>query len=331
MRFNALPYIRNAGLFLLPTVMDYTHLQSKNSVTTCSFRVPPHTEPLRLDQALAQYVPDLSREAARKFIQHGAVWINNKRVQIQSRKIFPGDAVTLYTGREGYRRYYDIDPNNILYQDEYLLFYRKEPGIPSQAIVCDNYNNIYAALQRYLKVTSSMQYLGLHHRLDLETSGVMIFTRSPAVNRSIHYQFRDHQIKKSYLALVAGPLAWSEQALTSYISRRDSRYCCSETGPGKVARCRFTKLHERRDCTLLRAEPSTGRTHQIRLQLAFVGHPVLGDPLYGSGHTEQAPRTMLHAESLSITHPVHKKLLTVTADLFDDMQQLIMADAGNCT
>jgi 23S rRNA pseudouridine1911/1915/1917 synthase len=272
----------------------------------------------------------MSREQARKFVQHGAVWVNGKRAQVLSRKVFPGDEITLYVGRAGYKKYYEIDQGNILYQDEYLLFYRKEPGIPTQAVVCDNYNNLFAALQRYLKSSSSAQYLGLHHRLDLETSGVILFTRTPAINRNIHYQFKDHQVKKSYLALVSGSPSCTEHTLTSYISRQDGKYRCSATGPGKIAFCHFTILQKRGDITLLRAEPRTGRTHQIRLQLACTGHPVLGDPLYGSGHTARVPRTMLHAESLSIMHPVHKRELAVTAELFQDMQQLIVQDKTTC-
>lgn len=308
--------------------MNDRHMQNQSSVTTFSFTIKHHEASLRLDQALSIYVPDVSRERARKFIQLGSVWINGKRVQILSRKVFTGDAIALYVGREGYKKYYEIDPGNILYQDEHLLFYRKEPHIPTQAIICDNYNNLYAALQRYLKAAKKFRYLGLHHRLDLETSGVILFTLSPAINRSIHYQFKNHEVKKSYLALVVGSPTFTAQTLTSYISRAGGKYRCSERGPGKIAICHFITLMEWEGITLVRAEPKTGRTHQIRLQLAFLGHPLLGDPLYGDVPAEQVYRTMLHAESLSIIHPVYKKELTITADLFEDMRQLIMTDGS---
>ncbi|MCX5896091.1 MAG: RluA family pseudouridine synthase [Proteobacteria bacterium] len=292
-------------------------------ITKHHFMVDGNGDPMRLDLALSCYLKDMSREQARRFIQIGSVWINNKRVQVLSKPVFPGDEVVLYRGRAGFKKYYEIDPNNILYQDEHLLFYRKEPGIPTQALICDNYNNLYAALLRYIKANHGIPYLGMHHRLDLETSGVIVFTLSKGINRSIHYQFKDHRVKKSYLALVAGTPQFNTKEFTSYIGRQNGRYVCSLKGPGKIAVCQFTKLIERDKVTLIRAEPQTGRTHQIRLQLAFLGQPVLGDPLYGQGHTEMFTRTMLHAEQLSIIHPIHKKELIIRADLFEDMRRLI--------
>jgi 23S rRNA-/tRNA-specific pseudouridylate synthase len=113
------------------------------------------------------------------------------------------------------------------------------------------------------------------------------------------------------------------ETVTTYINRQSGKYTCSLLGPGKIAVTRFTTLREYGDRALLRAEPQTGRTHQIRLQLAFLGHSVLGDPLYGVGHTEDIPRTMLHAEQLTIIHPASKEELTIQAELFDDMRQLI--------
>lgn len=277
------------------------------------FTVSESSAGLRLDQAVARHVPELSREAAKKLIALGAVWIHERRVQILSAKVRAGDAVTVHIGREGWRQYYEINPDNILYEDQWLLLYRKEPGIPSQGIVCDNYNNVYAALMRYLKQKKEASYVGLHHRLDLDTSGVLLFTLSAKINRSIHYQFKDHRVKKTYLALVHGRPAFLETTCASFIGRRDGRYVCSETGPGKIATTVFTRLKEYQGYSAVRAEPETGRTHQIRLQLAFLGLPILGDPLYGHGAAAGWQRTMLHAESLTVFHPLQKKNIAIQA------------------
>jgi 23S rRNA pseudouridine1911/1915/1917 synthase len=288
-----------------------------------SFKPKENKTSLRLDQAIAYHLPEISREKARKLIQIGAAWVNNNRVQILSRKVVAGDKITLYIGREGVNRFYESTAENILYEDNWLLFYRKEPNTPSQALLCDNYNNIYAALLRYLKKKMTAPYLGMHHRLDQETSGVMLFSLSKKVNRSIHYQFKDLRIKKLYLALVEGNPTFDKKILTTYIRRQAGKYECSFKGPGKLAVCRFTNVLQGERFSLMRAEPTTGRTHQIRLQLAFLGLPVLGDSLYGSGRSEHFPRTMLHAERLSIIHPIYKKVLTVKAELFRDMKKII--------
>ena len=295
----------------------------QSPLTKYCFTVASDKAPMRLDQAIPLYIAEFSREQAKKFIQIGAVWINDKRVQIVSRKVKAGDEVALYAGRHGYRTYYEINQQNILYEDEYLIFYRKEPGITTQPLHCDAYNNLYAGLLRYLKASGKPAYAGMHHRLDMETSGVILFTLSKESNRSIHYQFRDHKVKKSYLALVNGIPQFDAETLTTYINRQAGKYTCSLVGPGKIAVSRFTTLRGYGDRALVRAEPQTGRTHQIRLQLAFLGHSILGDPIYGDGHTADIPRTMLHAEQLTIIHPVSKEELTIQAELFDDMRHLI--------
>ena len=287
------------------------------------FRVASDRSPMRLDQSIPLHISDFSREQAKQFIRIGAVWINAKRVQIMSRKVTAGDEVAVYVGRHGYRNYYEINQHNILYEDAHLLLYRKEPGIPTQPLHCDSYNNLYAGILRYLRAAGKPVYAGMHHRLDLETSGVILFTLSKNSNRSIHYQFRDHKIKKSYLAVVSGVPQFNSETLITYINRQESRYTCSRSGPGKIAVTRFTTLQKYENKALLRAQPETGRTHQIRLQLSFLGHPVLGDPLYGAGHTADIPRTMLHADRLTIIHPVSKEELTIQAELFDDMRHLI--------
>lgn len=293
------------------------------SIKKHTFSVPDQSAGLRLDQAVGRHLPDLSRETAKKFIALGAVWINERRVQILSTKVRAGDAVSVYIGREGCRQFYEINPENILYEDQWLLLYRKEPGVPSQGLVCDNYNNVYAALTRYCRKKTATPYLGLHHRLDLDTSGVLLFTLSARVNRSIHYQFKDHRVRKTYLALVRDNPPFQETTCTSFIGRRDGKYVCSGSGPGKIATTVFRRLNDYPGYSAVRAEPETGRTHQIRLQLAFLGFPILGDRLYGHADAMGCERTMLHAESLTVFHPIQKKNITVQAELFEDMQRLM--------
>jgi 23S rRNA pseudouridine1911/1915/1917 synthase len=295
-------------------------------VTTLSGMVAEPLHGLRIDQAVAGLFKDVSRERAKKFIAVGSVWLNGVRTQIVSRTVRSGDTVALYIGRRGFDRYYEIDPAHILYRDEWLLFYRKEPGVPTQGVVCDNYNNIFSALLRHLKQQQEAPaYLGMHQRLDLDTSGVVLFTLLPKVNRSIHYQFKDHRVRKVYRALVAGVPDFSEKRVETFIYRHDGRYRCSDKGPGKQAVTQFRMLAAFDGYSLLEAQPETGRTHQLRLQLAHLGHPILGDRLYGGTQAQGPSRTMLHAVSLSVFHPVTKNELTIEAPLFDDMLELIQA------
>jgi len=277
---------------------------------------------LRLDQAIGFFLPDVSRTQARRLITLGAAWVNEQRVQVQSRKVHNGDRVLIYEGREGWKMFYEADTAHILYEDEWLLLYCKESGIPTQGIFCDNYNNLYAGLQRLLKKRDKHSYLGLHHRLDLETSGVVLFTKNKQANRSIHYQFKNRSIDKQYLALVAGKPAFDELECNAVIAKENGKYVCGLDIVGKSAQTTFQKLHDFEGYSLLRALPHTGRTHQIRLHLAFLGHPVLGDSLYGGG-SGLCTRTMLHAEALRLTNPRSRKDLRVCAAVPEDMKRLL--------
>ncbi len=290
---------------------------------TYSFTADDTTHLLRLDQAIALAIEDISREKARKLVQIGAVWVNGKRVQVQSRKVKHSDEVQVYIGREGYEKRYEIQQGNILYEDEWLLFYRKEPGVPTQGIISDNYNNIYAGLLRYVKKAAPRPYLGLHHRLDIDTSGVMLFTKSNKINRSIHYQIKTRKVEKTYVALAHGTPGFDTRTVTTYISKKDGKYLCTSDGPGKSAVTTFTMRKQIGDYASIEALLHTGRTHQIRLQLAYLGLPIVGDGMYGAPDTPGVSRTMLHAQSLTVFHPLQKKNMTITADLFDDMKQLL--------
>lgn len=279
-------------------------------------------EPLRLDQAIERFLEGVSRRQARALIALGAAWVNGQRVQVLSRRVHNGDGVLIYEGREGWRMFYEAAAANILYEDDWLLLYCKESGIPTQGIFCDNYNNLYAGLLRLLKKRGKPAYLGLHHRLDLETSGVVLFTKNKQANRSIHYQFKNRAVDKQYLVLVKGKPSFDEREFSAAIAKRDGRYLCGPDIVGKPAQTFFKKLHDFEGYSLLRARPATGRTHQIRLHLAALGHPVLGDSLYGGG-SGLCGRTMLHAESLRLIHPRSRRELLVRASMPEDMQLLL--------
>jgi 23S rRNA pseudouridine1911/1915/1917 synthase len=287
-----------------------------------AFVVEGLAEPVRLDKAIVHFVPEISRVQARMLIAIGASWLNEQRVQVLSRQVNNGDRVLIYEGREGWKKFYEADEENILHEDAWLLLYCKESGIPAQGIFCDNYNNIYSGVLRLLKKRGKSSYLGLHHRLDLETSGVMLFTKNKQANRSIHDQFKNRSVEKRYLVLVTGNPDFDEREFSAPIAKKDGKYLCGPDIVGKPAQTFFQKLHDFEGYSLLRACPYTGRTHQIRLHLATLGYPVLGDSQYG-GSSALCARTMLHAESLGLHHPQTRKELLVRAPIPEDMQKLL--------
>lgn len=258
----------------------------------------------------------ISPAAAGDLIDFGSVYLDGRLERDRQRRLAGGEQVTINWPRGGVRRFYQIDPARILYRDRFLLAYNKEPGIPSQQVPADAYNNIYAAVQRFLESGSAKPpYVALHHRLDRETSGVMLFVVDRSINRRLSDAFKAHTVIKDYLVWVAGNPAADRWTAADDINRKNGRHTTVPRGQGKPAETVFQVLAREPEQTLLWARPKTGRTHQIRLHLAAAGHPVLGDRLYGK---TPAARLYLHAYRLRLDHPATGAPLLLTAPIPQD-------------
>ncbi|MFA5624366.1 MAG: RluA family pseudouridine synthase [Bradymonadales bacterium] len=219
---------------------------------------------------------------------------------------------------------YQIQAQDILFEDDVLIAVNKASGLPSQALRDSDCDHLYAALQRYL---TKGAYLGLHHRLDLQTSGVVLFTKSRSVNAKVAALFRDSLIHKRYEAIAFGAPSMPEQfvAKSPIAAVRNSspqRFSCNSSG-GKNARTEYFVKNEYvfGDTSVydLEALPITGRTHQIRVHLESFSLRIIGDKVYGSGRLPMhvrgiAPRRMcLHAQSLSFPHPISGEAIEIIA------------------
>jgi 23S rRNA pseudouridine1911/1915/1917 synthase len=210
----------------------------------------------------------------------------------------------------GVWRHYEIDPGRIIYRDRHLLAYDKEAGVPSQQTPADAYNNLFAALRRYLERRSPHAYVALHHRLDRETSGVMVFALDRSVNQALNRAFQEGEVLKDYLAWVEGCPEQSYWRINEDIGRVGGRYVACPRGTGKRAETAVRVLYRERARALVWARPLTGRTHQIRLHLSYCGYPVLGDRLSGG---KPAGRLHLHAYRLLLPHPSTRSRLILIA------------------
>ncbi|MFH1092128.1 MAG: RluA family pseudouridine synthase [Pseudomonadota bacterium] len=283
------------------------HLARKNLI----FEVGESEAGERLDKFLAQ-AADLTRGRVRALIDFGSVWVRGRACRQQSRLLKAGDWVTFQAPEYGPVKFYEADPERILFQDEWLLAYDKEAGIPCQQTPYDGYNHLFGALSRLRP-----GYLGLHHRLDSLTSGVMLFSLSQKINPSLSRVFAQGRLTKIYLAVVQGSPPQDSWEVDRPVAKRQGGYFCPEDGRGKAALTSFTVLKRGKGRALIKARPLTGRTHQIRLHLALSGHPVVGDAEYKG---RPAPRLMLHALSLSFNHPVTGQTLTIEAPRPEDFR-----------
>lgn len=259
----------------------------------------------------------ISEEEAADLIDFGSVHLGDRLAQDPGKAVVEGEEIRVYWPWNGTKRVYEIDPARILYQDRHILAYDKEAGIPSQQTPSDAYNNLYAALLRHLgkKKGAREAYAALHHRLDRETSGVIVLSLDRSANKKLGEAFLHHTVVKDYLAWASGNPEEDSWVSREDITRKGGRYCTCRTGQGKSAETRFTVLIREEDRFLVLARPLTGRTHQIRLHLAARGQSILGDVGYGG---KPASRLLLHAYRIRLPHPASGAVITLTAPLPPD-------------
>lgn len=215
--------------------------------------------------------------------------------------------------------FFVVDPKTFVYEDDAIVVVDKPTGISTQGTQKFGEDHLYGALISHYTTLhgNKLGYAGLHHRLDRDTSGLVLFTKKPSANKSIAEQFQNHSIKKKYHAVVVGKKPeitdWTceEPIKRDFASTKVFRFKVDKKGD--AAKTHFKWVQEMGDnLQLIECTPYTGRTHQIRIHLKAASLPILGDRTYGYGSTPH-PRMMLHAFELQLMHPLTNKELTITS------------------
>ncbi|MEQ1875153.1 MAG: RluA family pseudouridine synthase [Bdellovibrionia bacterium] len=303
-----------------------------------SFKVDPEGRGQRLDnyltRVLANALPQvMSKAKARKLIMAGAGYLNQKRVRIASKELIQGalvdvilDTERLFSDKASNQAAFEVQGRDVLFEDKWLIVVNKPAGIPTQATLDQARDHLYAAVQRFLKRRDGHDpYCGLHHRLDFDTSGVVLFTKMREANAGVSAIFAERLAHKTYQAVSwniegkARPAPWM---IKNHLDRagktgKDRMRFKSVSAGGDFAETRFEVLAKDLDRVLIQAEPKTGRTHQIRVHLSEQGLPILGDPIYGLREREprRSPRLMLHAYRLEFPHPITGAKIKVESPL----------------
>jgi RluA family pseudouridine synthase len=267
----------------------------------------------------------------RKLIVAGAVYVNGKRVRIASRKTHGGEIIDLYWDKtRGPERLTaeKFTPLRILYEDEAIIAFDKPAGLPTQPTLDEARINLFALAQSQLEnQTGKPVYIGMHHRLDRDTSGVILFTRDKQYNSFIATQFKEHKCSKVYVAVVHGKLKKINGTLESFLAPvskhgKQSKFGSVKSG-GKKAITNYLVLSENADFSLVEVKIETGRTHQIRVHFSEMGHPVVGDTLYGSPQSfyNKLKRHLLHAHVLLVRHPVSNNFIRIESPIPPEFRQ----------
>jgi 23S rRNA pseudouridine1911/1915/1917 synthase len=270
--------------------------------TRVSFTVASEDDGRRLDQVLAARVEGLSRRQARVLLDIGGVFVAGRRVKLAGRPARRGEAIVAVLGgalaratkrpgrdarAEDERK---LPPYAVVFEDEDVIVADKPAGMLAAPTPESDRNNLLALLKRR---SSRDAEVWLVHRIDLETSGLVVFAKTALANRVLAERFRTHDIERAYLAVVAGSFPGDVSRIGRPVGGRPAvTHVASRERFGVLATCL--------DCRL-----ETGRTHQIRIHASALGHPVLGDDKYGGGSFggPPPPRMALHAAMLGFAHP----------------------------
>jgi len=295
--------------------------------------VTPARDGERLDVFLAA-VTNLSRRAARRMIADGLVVRNREELRVQSRLVTTGDVVDIRFQESAPD--VEIDPQRItinpIFEDRWLIVAAKPPGVLSQPAEGQRPGDIPAFDQQLLLSLAwrdgQRPFLRLVHRLDRMTSGAMLFARSPDVLPTLSRAWGNGQVERFYLAIIEGHPDSAIFAVDRPIGRdRDHRWRFQCDDGGKPSRTEIEVLATLENgLSVVGCRLITGRTHQVRVHLAAVGHPVLGDRLYHSKRADLVQRPLLHATALSLPHPATDEHLHVVCPPPADLAKYLPKD-----
>lgn len=256
------------------------------------------------DQLTSRLGVPIGRGRARTACEEGYVLVNGRRALGSLRR--PTGAVNVEVSwTEGAVPTFVFDQDWIVAENDGLLAVRKPHGLLTHATADKSRQNLVELLRQ---ARADLRELTLHHRLDKETSGLVLFSTSRQVRVGLAQQFDARQMEKEYLCWVKGKRLDSQWVEEASLRERSGRV---SVGPGQFARTEFQLLQRRGGYCLLSAKPKTGRKHQIRAHLAHRGMPIVGDTLFGG---ESHPRLLLHAYRLRLLHPATGETLFLQAD-----------------
>jgi 23S rRNA pseudouridine1911/1915/1917 synthase len=312
-------------------------VNSNGPVSTHSITIPSDADGTRLDRFLTSVLPDQSRSHIQRLIKEGHVHLGGRETKA-NQPVKTGQVVTIDVPPPADS---DVHPEalplDIVYQDRDLVVVDKPAGMVVHPAAGHADGTLVNALLHHVDDLSGVggeKRPGIVHRLDRGTSGLMVIAKHDAAHEELARQFHDREVEKEYIALVWGEVM-AGRRIDAPIGR-DPANRKKMSAKARRSREAVTRIvhaeHFGRVLTLARVAIHTGRTHQIRVHLSAIGHPVVGDPLYGGVHRRipgdlravtHLERPFLHAARLAFTHPVEGRRMEFTSELPADLQRVL--------
>jgi len=299
--------------------------------------VPTTKISTRLDVYLHSELPELSRTAIQKLINSGHVTVNGRVVK-PTHTPRAGEVIEISIPEpEPATAKPEPIPLEVLYEDEWIVIINKPPGLVVHPCAGHTSHTLVNALLHMcagqLSGIGGVERPGIVHRLDKDTSGCLIVAKTDQAHIALTEMFANRRLTKIYHAIVCGSVDRDFGMVSAPIGRHPVHRKCMAVREdiGREAHTSFRILERLNSTTLLELQPHTGRTHQIRVHMKHIGHPVFGDKVYGAKQTNQViretgvipPRFMLHAYQITFTHPITGQTIDVVADRPADFEEVI--------
>lgn len=280
----------------------------------------------RIDKVLPEHFDQFSRSQIKKMVESGNVLVNNKPVKAKY-KLVEGDQVVIQVEEP---KSLSIEPENIpldiVYEDDDVIVVNKPQGmVVHPAVGHPNHTLVNALLYHSPLSTINGEFRpGIVHRIDKDTSGLLMVAKNDRAHRFLADQLKAKKNEREYIALVHGQIKENEGVIDVPIGRsKNNRQKQAIVADGRTAVTHFKVLKRYQHYTLVSCRLETGRTHQIRVHMQYIHHPVAGDPLYAPSHTLPGNGQYLHAHTLGFQHPTTGKEMLFTAPLPKYFQQML--------
>ena len=311
---------------------------SSETRITANFSIPPEISDRRLDQAAAELMPEHSRSRLQSWIKSGALTLNGKSCKPRD-KVMLGDTLALDAEPEA-QVSWEAEPISldVVFEDKHLLVINKPAGLVVHPAAGHADGTLVNALLNYAPEVENLPRAGIVHRLDKDTSGIMVVARSLVAHTSLVEQLQSRTMGREYEAVVVGTLTGGATVDAPIGRHPRERKKMAVVPSGKPAVTHYRLVERFAAHTHIRCKLESGRTHQIRVHMAHVKHPLVGDPLYGGrlrlpkGTTDDLrealaafQRQALHARQLTLEHPETGEILTWEVPMPDDLIALLQA------